>query len=337
MKELEGRIGIVTGGSSGIGYTIANVLAEKGACVYAVSRTGKEKTGSAPSVPGVIHCKADVTDRKQMQDLVLSVAEKGLDFLINNAGITQKCRAESFPMETFEHILEVNVTSLFALSPVSYTHLDVYKRQVIDPIAAQNFLFQCEAMFDSAAAYSNETSSTAPQPIADRLGKLFLRRKPTLYILCLCLPAGKLYLKTIRAASSHKHNLGVRVIAANDIAHKHPCGAQPKNDRTPENFGTGQTARLLFPAVFSPLDNPEKVRAAQILHTFQLKQHTAIRIREHHLFGKRKRELFLSLIHILLHLRFKPLFPVFLRYLFNLFRTLLGDGTPVSPAFLPDI
>lgn len=134
MKELEGRIGIVTGGSSGIGYTIANVLAEKGACVYAVSRTGKEKTGSAPSVPGVIHCKADVTDRKQMQDLVLSVAEKGLDFLINNAGITQKCRAESFPMETFEHILEVNVTSLFALSQLCYPYLKAsnYKGRIIN-------------------------------------------------------------------------------------------------------------------------------------------------------------------------------------------------------------
>ena len=39
MKELEGRVGIVTGGSSGIGYAIANVLAENGAAVYVISRT----------------------------------------------------------------------------------------------------------------------------------------------------------------------------------------------------------------------------------------------------------------------------------------------------------
>lgn len=44
MKELEGRVGIVTGGSSGIGYAIANVLAENGAAVYVISRTGKSKT-----------------------------------------------------------------------------------------------------------------------------------------------------------------------------------------------------------------------------------------------------------------------------------------------------
>ena len=34
MKELEGRVGIVTGGSSGIGYAIANVLAENGAATH---------------------------------------------------------------------------------------------------------------------------------------------------------------------------------------------------------------------------------------------------------------------------------------------------------------
>ena len=37
MKELEGRTGIVTGGSSGIGYAIANTLAQAGAKVYALS------------------------------------------------------------------------------------------------------------------------------------------------------------------------------------------------------------------------------------------------------------------------------------------------------------
>lgn len=43
MKEFEGRTGIVTGGSSGIGYAIANVLAENGATVYVISRTERKK------------------------------------------------------------------------------------------------------------------------------------------------------------------------------------------------------------------------------------------------------------------------------------------------------
>ena len=41
MMELAGKTGIITGGSSGLGFAAANVLAEAGAVVYAVSRSGK--------------------------------------------------------------------------------------------------------------------------------------------------------------------------------------------------------------------------------------------------------------------------------------------------------
>ena len=41
MAGLKGKAGIVTGGSSGIGFQIANVLAQAGATVYVISRTGK--------------------------------------------------------------------------------------------------------------------------------------------------------------------------------------------------------------------------------------------------------------------------------------------------------
>ena len=39
MAGLKGKTGIVTGGSSGIGFQIANVLAQAGATVYVISRT----------------------------------------------------------------------------------------------------------------------------------------------------------------------------------------------------------------------------------------------------------------------------------------------------------
>lgn len=67
MKELEGRTGIVTGGSSGIGYAIANTLAQAGAKVYAISRSGAVKSGMAPSAEGVIHVRGDVTDGARMR------------------------------------------------------------------------------------------------------------------------------------------------------------------------------------------------------------------------------------------------------------------------------
>ena len=123
MKELEGRIGIVTGASSGIGYAIANILAENGATVYAISRTGDVKEGILPSSDGVIHVKGNVTKRTEMEGIITSISAGGLDFIVNNAGITEKNRAEHFPEEDFRRILEVNVTSLFTLCQLCYPYL----------------------------------------------------------------------------------------------------------------------------------------------------------------------------------------------------------------------
>lgn len=124
MKALEGRIGIVTGGSSGIGYAISNVLAEAGATVYAVSRTGKVKDGMPASALGVIHVQGDVTNDARMREIVEQASGKqSLDFLVNNAGITKKCRAEDFPTEDFAHILQVNIHSVFRLCQLCYPYL----------------------------------------------------------------------------------------------------------------------------------------------------------------------------------------------------------------------
>ena len=60
MAGLKGKTGIVTGGSSGIGFQIANVLAQAGATVYVISRTGKPKEGVGESAPGVVHLQGDI-------------------------------------------------------------------------------------------------------------------------------------------------------------------------------------------------------------------------------------------------------------------------------------
>ncbi len=126
MKTLEDKAGIVTGGSSGIGYQIANVLAENGATVYVISRTGAPKAGLEPNAAGVIHCKGDVGDADAMKGLVAGLAEKhggALDFLVNNAGVSYKCRAENFPMDRFDQIMNVNVKYLFEMSVACYPYL----------------------------------------------------------------------------------------------------------------------------------------------------------------------------------------------------------------------
>lgn len=118
-RELEGLAGIVTGGSSGIGYEIANRLAAAGANVYVISRTGAPKAGYPDSLPGVTHLKGDIGDTEAMEALCRDIAERHgghLDFLVNNAGVSHKCRAEDFPMDQFDRIMRVNVRNVFTMS-----------------------------------------------------------------------------------------------------------------------------------------------------------------------------------------------------------------------------
>ena len=125
-KTLSGKTGIVTGGSSGIGLQIANVLAEAGARVYVISRTGKPKEGEGESASGVVHVKGDIGETGAMKTLLEEVASDNggvIDFLVNNAGVSHKCRAESFPMEKFDQIMNVNVRHVFTMSVLCYPYL----------------------------------------------------------------------------------------------------------------------------------------------------------------------------------------------------------------------
>jgi NAD(P)-dependent dehydrogenase (short-subunit alcohol dehydrogenase family) len=124
MFELKGRTGIITGASSGIGLAMANILGELGATVYAISRTGAPKEPSANIQSNVFHRKGDVCDEKSIKALIQEIAEPaGLDFLINNAGISIKKRAEELTTEEFLQVQQVNVTAPFTMSVLCYPYL----------------------------------------------------------------------------------------------------------------------------------------------------------------------------------------------------------------------
>ncbi len=116
--------GIITGASSGIGLGVAKVLAAAGHTVYAISRTGAPKDASEKASENIIHIKGDICDAKAMKAVVDEIGSKhGIDFLVNNAGITVKRRAEEITDEEFERVHRVNVFAPFRMSVLCYPYL----------------------------------------------------------------------------------------------------------------------------------------------------------------------------------------------------------------------
>lgn len=128
MIDLQGYRGIITGASSGIGLAISEVLAGCGAQVFCISRTGKPKDSHTVVPQGVTHIAADICNTDQMKSIIDRIAEDGgLDFLINNAGITIKKRAETMSFDEFAQVQQVNVCAPFNLSVLCFPYLSASK------------------------------------------------------------------------------------------------------------------------------------------------------------------------------------------------------------------
>jgi 3-oxoacyl-[acyl-carrier protein] reductase len=119
---LEGKVAIVTGGSRGIGASIAALLAERGAAVVVSARDAdrlgaavKELEGAEPAVVGVA---GDVSKREDAERVVETARERfgRLDILVNNAGITRDGLLLRMKDEDWDRVLEVNLRGAFVMT-----------------------------------------------------------------------------------------------------------------------------------------------------------------------------------------------------------------------------
>lgn len=92
--DLDGRVAVVIGGTTGIGRSIAETLADAGADVVPTSRTESSVVDAADTVGCELIQPTDVTDRKDVSALFeRTVAEVGeIDILVNSAGVVQDAK-----------------------------------------------------------------------------------------------------------------------------------------------------------------------------------------------------------------------------------------------------
>jgi 3-oxoacyl-[acyl-carrier protein] reductase len=120
MKDLQGQICLVTGGTRGIGRAIVQSLAEAGADVaftYQHSEELAQELAKAVQAKGVrcLACKADVASAEEMQAAVKRVAaELGrITILVNNAGITRDKSFVKMTKAMWDEVIHVNLDGVF--------------------------------------------------------------------------------------------------------------------------------------------------------------------------------------------------------------------------------
>ncbi|MCF0061640.1 glucose 1-dehydrogenase [Dyadobacter chenwenxiniae] len=117
--SLHGKLALVTGGGSGIGFYIAQAMIQSGAKVVV---TGRREAVLQEAV-GLLGTNAsyfvnDITQLSTIPDLIAAIEEAHgpIDILVNNAGINMKKHAIEVTDEDFDRVIQTNLHAVFAVT-----------------------------------------------------------------------------------------------------------------------------------------------------------------------------------------------------------------------------
>ena len=114
---LENKTAIVTGGSKGIGFSIAERFSKEGAKVIVCSRNESELTASAAKLDCEPY-QLDVSDSKAVKEMADWYSRKhgNLDILVNNAGLIRPGKITKATEEDWDLQIDVNLKGPFLMS-----------------------------------------------------------------------------------------------------------------------------------------------------------------------------------------------------------------------------
>lgn len=118
LFDLTGQVALVTGGSRGLGFQIAQALGEAGAHVWITARKQAELDEAVARLRGeglqVDAVRCDIAEVESLAGLVAGIGR--IDILVNNAGASWGALTEDYPLSGWRKVMETNVTGLFYLT-----------------------------------------------------------------------------------------------------------------------------------------------------------------------------------------------------------------------------
>ena len=168
--ELNGKVAVVVGGTSGIGRAIACGLAEAGADVVPTSRRMEQVEAAAADIEErghrTLRVNSDVSDRASLQRVLdESIKAFGkVDILVNSAGRTKRAPTLDFSEEDWNDILETNLMGTLRACQVFGRHmLEREYGSIINIASLSTFvaLYEVAAYSASKAAVASLTKSLA--------------------------------------------------------------------------------------------------------------------------------------------------------------------------------
>jgi 3-hydroxybutyrate dehydrogenase len=130
-QSLAGKTALITGSTSGIGLAYAKALAGEGANVVIngfgdAAAIEKERTElETLSGAGALYSGHDLTKPEEIEAMMAQAAEAfgGVDILINNAGVQHVAPVEDFPVDQWNLIIALNLTSAFHTSRLAIPYM----------------------------------------------------------------------------------------------------------------------------------------------------------------------------------------------------------------------
>jgi gluconate 5-dehydrogenase len=160
LFRLDGKVAIVTGGSRGLGFWMAEGLAEAGADIVLCARKLEpcEEAAKAIGAMGVrsLAVGCDVTDPDEVKALVdKAVSEFGrVDILINNAGFIWEEPLENMSLEKWNRTLAINTTGTFLCTQEVGKQMIKQRQGKIVNIASVAALVSADPELSNTVAYS---------------------------------------------------------------------------------------------------------------------------------------------------------------------------------------